>query len=120
MSVGESLRIIRELRELTQNQLAQFTGIPQATISGIENDRVRLGVERAEILSRALTCHPGTLVFPGCGRQPPQVSRQLQVYMNPSTLAESRQRTGVRQSVAWRAAPARSAEHILPVASAVA
>jgi transcriptional regulator with XRE-family HTH domain len=65
VSVGESVRIIRELQELSQNQLAQLTGIPQATISAIENDRVRLGVERAKILSRALKCHPGALVFPG-------------------------------------------------------
>jgi DNA-binding XRE family transcriptional regulator len=65
VSVGESVRIIRELQELSQNQLAQLTGIPKATISAIENDRVRLGVERAKILSRALKCHPGILVFPG-------------------------------------------------------
>ena len=65
VSVGESVRIIRELQELSQNQLSQFTGIPQATISAIENDRVRLGVERAKVLARALKCHPGVLVFPG-------------------------------------------------------
>ena len=65
VSVGESVRIIRELQELSQNQLAQLTGIPQTSISAIENDRVRLGVERAKILARALKCHPGVLVFPG-------------------------------------------------------
>lgn len=65
VSVGESVRIIRELQDLTQNQLAQLTGIPQATISAIENDRVRLGVERAKTLARALNCHPAVLVFPG-------------------------------------------------------
>jgi len=65
VSIGESVRIIRELQELSQNQLSQLTGIPQATISAIENDRVRLGVERAKVLARALKCHPGALVFPG-------------------------------------------------------
>jgi len=30
-SVGESVRIVRELQELSQNQLSQLTGIPQAT-----------------------------------------------------------------------------------------
>jgi len=59
VSVGESVRIIRELQELSQNQLSALTGIPQATISAIENDRVRLGVERAKILARALKVHPG-------------------------------------------------------------
>ena len=35
VSIGESLRIIRELQELSQNQLSQLTGMPQATISAI-------------------------------------------------------------------------------------
>ena len=64
-TVGESLRLVCEFRELSRNQLAQFTGIPQATISAIENDRVRLGVERAKVFARALKCHPAVLVFPG-------------------------------------------------------
>jgi transcriptional regulator with XRE-family HTH domain len=65
VSVGESVRILRELQELSQNQLAEMTGIPQSTISAIENDRVQLGVERAKVLARALRCHPAVLVFPG-------------------------------------------------------
>jgi transcriptional regulator with XRE-family HTH domain len=65
MSVGESVRILRELQELSQNELAEISGIPQSTLSAIENDRVKLGVERAKVLARALNCHPAVLVFPG-------------------------------------------------------
>ncbi|MBI1789385.1 MAG: helix-turn-helix transcriptional regulator [Acidobacteria bacterium] len=65
VSAGESVRILRELQGYSQNELARLTGIPQATISAIENDRVRLGVERAKVLARALQCHPAVLVFPG-------------------------------------------------------
>ena len=65
VSVGESVRIIRELQEMSQNKLARETGIPQSTISAIENDRVNLGVERAKQLARVLKCHPAVLVFPG-------------------------------------------------------
>lgn len=65
VSVGESVRILRELQEMSQNELSDVTGIPQSTISAIENDRVNLGVERAKILARALKCHPAILVFPG-------------------------------------------------------
>ena len=65
VSVGESVRILRELQELTQSQLEELTGIPQATISAIENGRVNLGVERAKTLAIALNCHPAVLVFPG-------------------------------------------------------
>jgi transcriptional regulator with XRE-family HTH domain len=65
VSVGESVRIIRELQGLSQNELAELTGIPQSTISGIENDRIALGVERAKMLAISLKCHPAVLVFPG-------------------------------------------------------
>lgn len=65
VTVGDSVRIVRELQELSQNQLARLTGIPQSTISSIENNRVNLGVERAKVLARALKCHPAVLVFPG-------------------------------------------------------
>jgi len=65
VSVGESVRILRELQELSQSELSRLTGIPQATISAIENDRVNLGVERSKVLARALKCHPAVLVFPG-------------------------------------------------------
>jgi len=65
VSPGESVRILRELQQLSQNELAKLTGIPQSTISAIENDRVRLGVERSKVLARALRCHPAVLVFPG-------------------------------------------------------
>ena len=53
VSVGESVRILRELQELSQSQLAERSGIPQSTISAIENGRVNLGVERAKMLARA-------------------------------------------------------------------
>jgi transcriptional regulator with XRE-family HTH domain len=65
VSVGESVRIIRELQDMSQNNLADASGIPQSTIFAIENDRINLGVERAKTLARVLKCHPAVLVFPG-------------------------------------------------------
>ena len=65
ISVGESVRTLRELQEMSQNELSKLAGIPQSTISAIENDRVNLGVERAKVLARVLKCHPAVLVFPG-------------------------------------------------------
>jgi len=64
LTVGESVRIAREFNELSQNQLAELTGIPQSTISGIEKDRINLGVERAAVLARSLKIHPAVLLFP--------------------------------------------------------
>lgn len=65
VSVGESVRIIRELQGMSQNELSNLSGIPQSTISAIENDRINLGVEQAKTLARVLECHPAVLVFPG-------------------------------------------------------
>jgi transcriptional regulator with XRE-family HTH domain len=65
VTVGESVKIIRELQELSQNDLATLSGISQSTLSAIENNRVQLGVERAKVLARALKCHPAVLLFPG-------------------------------------------------------
>ena len=65
VSPGESVRIVRELQGLSQTRLSLMCGIPQTTISSIENGRVNLGVERAKTLATALRCHPAVLVFPG-------------------------------------------------------
>jgi len=65
VSIGESVKIIRELQELSQNELSLITGIPQSTLSAIEHDKINLGVARAKVLARALKCHPAVLVFPG-------------------------------------------------------
>jgi len=65
VSVGEPVRIIREPQDMSQNELAQSTGIPKSTISAIENDRVNLDVERTKQLATALKFHPSLLVFPG-------------------------------------------------------
>ncbi|MEN8260612.1 MAG: helix-turn-helix transcriptional regulator [Pseudomonadota bacterium] len=65
VSGGESVRILREVQEMSENALSEMTGIPQSTISAITSDRVNLGVERPKILARALKCHLAVLVFPG-------------------------------------------------------
>ena len=65
LSPGDSVRIMRELQELSQNELAELSGIPQSTLSALENGRSNLGVERAKVLARALKCHPAVLLFPG-------------------------------------------------------
>lgn len=64
VSVAQSVRTLRALQEMTRSQLSVLTGIPQATILAIENDRVNLSVERAKVFACALKCHPAVLVFP--------------------------------------------------------
>jgi transcriptional regulator with XRE-family HTH domain len=64
VSAGESVRILRELQELSQRQLASLTGISQAAISAIETGKSELGMERAKVLARVLKCDPAVLVAP--------------------------------------------------------
>ncbi|HSO36055.1 MAG TPA: helix-turn-helix transcriptional regulator [Labilithrix sp.] len=64
LSPGDSVRIARELQEMTQAELAAASGIPQGTISSLEKGRVTLGAERAEKLARALSVHPAVLLWP--------------------------------------------------------
>ena len=64
LSTGEILRILREKSELSQKALAERSGLTQATISSLENDRINLGVERARAIAKVLRVHPGVLLFP--------------------------------------------------------
>ena len=65
ISVGESVKVLREFQDLSQFKLSELTGVPQSAISAIENDKLQLGIERAKVLARVLQCHPASLVFPG-------------------------------------------------------
>lgn len=68
-SVGTCVRTCRELQEMTQLELANAAGLAQSTLSGIESDRIALGVERAKRLAIALNVHPAVLLFPGWGME---------------------------------------------------
>ena len=67
LSPGDSLRVTRELQEMTQNELAAASGIAQGHISAIERGSLTLGPERAEKFARALKTHPGVLMWPNWG-----------------------------------------------------
>lgn len=63
-TTGQALRMARELNELSQVELANKTGICQGDISAMENDRLKLGAERAKVFAAALHIHPAMLLFP--------------------------------------------------------
>jgi transcriptional regulator with XRE-family HTH domain len=64
VSPCEALKMLRELQNLTQEELAKISGITQSNISAIENGSRQLGRERAIILAKALHVHPAVLLFP--------------------------------------------------------
>ncbi len=64
LTPGDSVRIAREMLNLSQNQLSQLCGIPQSTLSAIESGKTSLGVERAKKLALILDIHPAVILFP--------------------------------------------------------
>ena len=83
LTSGESLRIARELQNMTQAQLAERAGLTQATISGIERGRVSLGVERAKRLALVLRIHPAVLLFPNWQEEEAKWRRKWLVGLAP-------------------------------------
>ena len=61
---GEMLRTIRELQDLSQNELARLSGISQSNISALESNTRNIGRERAIVLGKVLKVHPAVILFP--------------------------------------------------------
>ena len=59
----EMLKTLRELQGLTQQQLAQMTGISQSNISALEKGSRKIGRERAIVFAKALKVHPAVILF---------------------------------------------------------
>ena len=64
LSTGEVIRMLRELKEWTQAELANRSGISSTNLSALENDRVDIGKRRAEQLAKAFNIHPAIIMFP--------------------------------------------------------
>jgi transcriptional regulator with XRE-family HTH domain len=63
LAPGQVVRIAREMLEMSQNDLSKKSGMTQATISGIEMGKIKIGLERAKILAAALHLHPSVILF---------------------------------------------------------
>ena len=64
LSTGEVIRMLRELKGWTQEELAKRSGINAKNISLLENDKVDIGKKRAEQLAHAFKVHPAIIMFP--------------------------------------------------------
>ena len=64
VTTGEAIRMLRELKGWTQEELAMQTGINAKNISMLENDRIDIGKRRAEQLAKAFKVHPALIMFP--------------------------------------------------------
>lgn len=64
LTTGDIVKIAREMRGMTQSELAQKTGISPSHISEIERNRVEIGRMRAILLSKALGIPTPYIMFP--------------------------------------------------------
>ena len=60
---GKMVKILRELRGWSQNELAKTTGISQTNISAIESGRLQIGRDRSIVFARAFNVHPSSIMF---------------------------------------------------------
>lgn len=64
MTTGEVIRMLRELKEWTQEELSKRCLINAPNISLIENDKPSIGKRWAKQLARAFEVHPALIMFP--------------------------------------------------------
>ena len=64
LTTGEVIRMLRELKGWTQQELARRSGIHASNVSLLENGRVEIGKKRAEQLANAFHVHPAIIMFP--------------------------------------------------------
>ncbi len=60
-SLGERLKFLRELRKMTQNELASASGLTQATIANLESERKDPSIQTLDKIANALDVHIATL-----------------------------------------------------------
>ena len=64
LTSGEVLRGLRIRSGLSQDQLAELTGLQRPNISGLENDRIQMSSHYAEIFSAVFKVHPSEILYP--------------------------------------------------------
>lgn len=64
LSSGEVLRGLRLKSKLSQDELAELTGIQRSNLSALENDRTQMTSYYAEIFSAVFKVHPTDILYP--------------------------------------------------------
>ena len=64
LTTGEVIRMLRELKGWTQEDLAKRCGITATNISSLEGGKIDIGKKRAEQLAGAFKVHPAIIMFP--------------------------------------------------------
>ncbi|MBI5186163.1 MAG: helix-turn-helix transcriptional regulator [Nitrospinae bacterium] len=64
LSTGEVIRMLRELKGWTQNELAERSGATITNLSLLENGKIEIGKKLAIQIARAFDISPAIIMFP--------------------------------------------------------
>jgi transcriptional regulator with XRE-family HTH domain len=64
LTTGEVIKMLRELKGWTQEELAKYCSINAKNISLLENNKLKIGKKRAVQLATAFDVHPAIIMFP--------------------------------------------------------
>jgi transcriptional regulator with XRE-family HTH domain len=64
LTTGEVIKMLRELKGWTQEDLSKFSSINAKNISMLENNKLEIGKKKAEQLAKAFNVHPAIIMFP--------------------------------------------------------
>jgi len=64
LKTGEVIKMLRELKGWTQEELAKRSGIAITNISMLEHNKIEIGKRRTEQLAHAFEIHPAIIMFP--------------------------------------------------------
>ena len=64
LTTGEVIRMLRELKGWTQEELSAYSSIDANKISLIENNKLEIGKKMAEQLAFSFNVHPAIIMFP--------------------------------------------------------
>lgn len=64
LTTGEVIRMLRELKGWTQNELTQRSGVRATNISLLKNNKIEIGKKRVEYWAKAFDVHPAMIMFP--------------------------------------------------------
>ena len=64
LTTGEVIKMLRELKGWTQEELSKYCSINAKNISMLENNKLEIGKKRAVQLATAFDVHPAIIMFP--------------------------------------------------------
>lgn len=103
-SSGDVLRAFRKRIGLSQEELAELTGIERPNISALENDRTEMTQHYAELCAAALKLHPSELLYPNnhyeMNDRAREIAKRTIAFLEKKQSRETKNRPVSRKKVA--------------------